>query len=78
MKKEIVKTFEELHENEIKILKGKDEESDEVVLYNRKEIEKIYEKLEKYCELKRQTHWMCSRHYSSMDRFFYCTCYSIK
>ena len=67
---EIVKTFEELHENEIRILKGKDEESDEVVLYNRKEIEKIYEKLEKYCELKRQTHWMCSRHYSSMDRFF--------
>jgi len=40
------------------------------ILYNRKEIEKIYEKLEKYCELKRQTHWMCSRHYTRMDRVF--------
>ena len=28
--------------------------NEEVVLYDRKEIEKIYEKLEKYCELKRQ------------------------
>ena len=72
---EIVKTYENLQENEIKIPKKKDiieEEkiTEEVVLYDRKEIEKIYEKLEKYCELKRQTHWMCSRHYSSMDRFF--------
>ena len=66
---EIVKEYENLQENEIKILK-KDGETDEEILYDRKQIEKIYEKLEKYCELKRQTHWMCSRHYSSMDRFF--------
>ena len=31
---------------------------------------KIYEKLEKYCNMKRQTHWMCSRHYTYMDRSF--------
>ena len=72
---EIVKTYENLQENEIKIPKKKDiiegeKITEEVVLYDRKEIEKIYEKLEKYCELKRQTHWMCSRYYSSMDRYF--------
>ena len=72
---EIVKVYEDLQENEIKIPKKKDmiegeKIKEEVVLYDRKEIEKIYEKLEKYCELKRQTHWMCSRYYSSMDRYF--------
>ena len=62
---------ENLNENEIIISKDKDgEQEDEVILYDRKQIEKIYDKLEKYCELKRQTHWMCSRHFSSMDRFF--------
>ena len=66
---EIVKEYENLQENEIKDLK-KEGEPPEEILYDRKQIEKIYEKLEKYCELKRQTHWMCSRHYSSMDRFF--------
>jgi hypothetical protein len=68
---EVVKVYENLHENEITVPKKKEGEPDEeVILYDRKQVEKIYEKLEKYCELKRQTHWMCSRHYSSMDRFF--------
>ena len=72
---EVVKVYENLHENEITVPKKKDgpegeKINEEVILYNRKEIEKIYEKLEKYCELKRQTHWMCSRYYSSMDRYF--------
>ncbi len=39
-------------------------------LNNPKEIDKIYESLEKYCNLKRQTHWMCARHFSHMDRYF--------
>ena len=72
---EVVKVYENLNENlnenEIIIHKKKEDESDEeVILYDRKQIEKIYEKLEKYCELKRQTHWMCSRHYNKMDRLF--------
>ena len=68
---EVVKVYENLHENEITVPKKKEGEPDEeVILYDRKQVEKIYERLEKYCELKRQTHWMCSRHYSSMDRYF--------
>lgn len=39
-------------------------------LNNPQEIDKIYESLEKYCNLKRQTHWMCSRHFSCMDKYF--------
>ena len=31
---------------------------------------KLYENLEKYCNLKRQTHWMCAKYYSSLDRIF--------
>lgn len=68
---EVVKAYENLNENEITVpVKKEGEPDEEVILYDRKQVEKIYEKLEKYCELKRQTHWMCSRHYSSMDRFF--------
>ena len=72
---EVVKVYEnlneKLNENEIIIPTNTDgEPDDEVILYDRKQIEKIYDKLEKYCELKRQTHWMCSRHFSSMDRLF--------
>lgn len=32
--------------------------------------DKLYENLEKYCNLKRQTHWMCSKYYNSLDRIF--------
>ena len=39
-------------------------------LNNPEEIDKIYESLEKYCNLKRQTHWMCARHYACMDKYF--------
>ena len=39
-------------------------------LNNPQEIDKIYESLEKYCNLKRQTHWMSSRHFSCMDKYF--------
>jgi len=39
-------------------------------LNNPAEIDKIYESLEKYCNLKRQTHWMCARHYACMDKYF--------
>ena len=31
---------------------------------------KLYENLEKYCNLKRQTHWMCAKYYNSLDRYF--------
>ena len=31
---------------------------------------KLYEVLEKYCNLKRQTHWMCARYYNKLDRIF--------
>ena len=31
---------------------------------------KLYENLEKYCNLKRQTHWMCAKYYNSLDRVF--------
>ena len=37
----------------------------EVVNYN-----KLYESLEKYCNLKRRTHWMCARYYNQLDRVF--------
>lgn len=39
-------------------------------LNNPEEIDKIYESLEKYCNLKRQTHWMCARHFACMDKYF--------
>ena len=31
---------------------------------------KLYETLEKYCNLKRQTHWMCAKYYNNLDRMF--------
>ena len=31
---------------------------------------KLYENLEKYCNLKRNTHWMCARYYNCLDRYF--------
>ena len=37
----------------------------EAVNYN-----KLYESLEKYCNLKRRTHWMCARYYNQLDRVF--------
>ena len=66
----------ENNNNEIKTIENDIENNGQRVivdlakLNNPEEIDKIYESLEKYCNLKRQTHWMCARHFACMDKYF--------
>tara|TARA_B100001173_G_C16010685_1_gene557579 strand:+ start:621 stop:1562 length:942 start_codon:yes stop_codon:yes gene_type:complete len=61
---DIENDIQALHNNEHRVI------VDLAKLNNPEEIDKIYESLEKYCNLKRQTHWMCARHYACMDKYF--------
>ena len=65
-----IKSIDNDIENNISENNGQRVIVDLAKLNNPEEIDKIYESLEKYCNLKRQTHWMCARHYSCMDKYF--------
>lgn len=65
--KEIEKDNDDTSENDL------NENSEELGGIKRGEeinYNKLYESLEKYCNLKRRTHWMCARYYNQLDRVF--------
>jgi len=78
-----IKNIEEIRENRLLRIKSNrnDDTSENDLNENSEDIgcikrgqpidyNKLYENLEKYCNLKRQTHWMCAKYYNSLDRLF--------
>merc|ERR1711871_339073 len=71
--KQELKTVEKENENDETSENDLNENSEELGGIKRGEAvnyNKLYESLEKYCNLKRRTHWMCARYYNQLDRVF--------